>query len=144
MSLLNFHPKYRPIASVLMLALCSSPAIVHAHRWQSANDEQKAATERAEQSISLSSEQAARDERIALKRAERCILIDERFPMVEGGNVYYDPTKRDSKRLLPAGTMLCSARSGFTAIVDEAGTVSSLKQAPIEKIHQVLKQRGLL
>lgn len=144
MSLLDFHPKYRPIASILMLVLCSSPAIVHAHRWQSANDERKAATEGADQSINLSNEQLARDERISLKRAERCILIDERFPMVEGGNVYYDPAKRANKRLLPAGTMLCSARSGYTAIVDEAGTVSSLKQAPIEKITQVLKQRGLI
>ena len=47
------------------------------------------------------------------------------------------------KRLLPANTALCSAQSGYTALVDEAGTVSSIKQAPIEKITPVLKQRGI-
>jgi len=93
--------------------------------------------------ITRSTEQVARDERIALKRAERCILIDEKFPMVEGGNAYYDPRNRDSKRLLPTNTALCSAQSGYTALVDEAGTVSSIKQAPIEKITSVLKQRGI-
>ncbi|MBD1842504.1 hypothetical protein H6F89_03550 [Cyanobacteria bacterium FACHB-63] len=110
---------------------------------RSAEESRLQATEQAEQAINQSNEQSTRNERIALKRAERCLLIDERFPLVEGANAFYDPTNRRSKRLLPAGTVLCSAQSGYTAIVDEIGTISSIKPAPIEKITQVLKQRGL-
>jgi len=139
---LNVHPRYRPLASVLISAVCIAPIAVELHVKTSAETAQKQATEQVEQAITRSSEQVARDERIALKRAERCILIDEKFPMVEGGNAYYDPRKRDGKRLLPANTALCSAQSGYTALVDEAGTVSNIKQAPIEKLTQVLKQRG--
>ena len=97
-----------------------------------------------EAAIERNSVQTARDEKIALKRAERCILIDEQFPLVEGGNAFYNPLNRDSKRLLPANTALCSAQSGYTALVDEAGTVSSIKQAPIEKLTQSLKRRGVI
>lgn len=143
MSLLEFHPKYRPIAASSVLALCLVPALWHGYRWQVANDEQKSAIEQAEKAISMSNEKTLRDERIALSRAEKCLLIDERFPLVEGGKVFYDPKMRKDSRLLPEGTKLCS-QSGITAIVDEAGTVSSIKQAPVEKIHQVLKQRGLI
>ena len=106
----------------------------YSHTKQSADAQHKQATEQVEQAITRSAEQVARDERIALERAERCILIDEKFPMVEGGNAFYNPRNRDSKGLLPANTALCSAQSGYTALVDEAGTVSSIKQAPIEKI----------
>jgi len=110
---------------------------------QNAETAHKQATDQVEQAITRSSEQVARDERIALKRAERCLIIDEKFPMVEGGNAFYNPRNRDSKRLLPTNTALCSAQSGYTALVDEAGTVSSIKQAPIEKLTPVLKQRGI-
>lgn len=143
MSLLEFHPKYRPFIAVGVLALCVTPAIYHAHRWQTTNDERKAALEQTEQSINLSNEQAARDEQIALKRAEKCLLINEKFPLVEGGQVFYDPKMRKDSRLLPEGTKLCS-KSGITAIVDEVGQVSSIKQAPIEKINEILKRRGLI
>ena len=144
MNFLNIHPKYRPIASIAIGAICLTPIAAELYTKQQAEQSHKQATEQAEQAINQSNEQSARDERIALKRAERCILIDEKFPMVEGGNAYYDPTNRSGKRLLPAGTTLCSAKSGYTAIVDEAGTVTSIKPAPIEKITQILKQRGLI
>jgi len=140
---LNVHPRYRPLASVLVSVACIAPIAMELITKQSADAQHKQATEQVEQAITRSTKQVARDERIALKRAERCILIDEKFPMVEGGNAFYNPRNRDSKRLLPANTALCSAQSGYTALVDEAGTVSSIKQAPIEKITQVLKQRGI-
>lgn len=142
MSLLEFHPKYRPFVASAVLALCVSPAAWHGYRYQSTNDERRAATEQVEKSIALNDEKTIRDEQIALKRAERCVLINEKFPLVEGGKVFYDPKMRKDSRLLPEGTKLCS-KSGITAIVDEAGTVSSIKQAPIEKVNQILKQRGL-
>ena len=143
MNFLNVHPRYRPLASVLVSAACLAPIAMELITKQNADAQHKQATEQVEQAITRSSEQVARDERIALKRAERCILIDEKFPLVEGINVYYDIRKRDGKRLLPANTALCSAQSGYTALVDEAGTVSNIKQAPIEKIAPVLKQRGI-
>jgi hypothetical protein len=143
MNFLNVHPRYRPFVSVGICALCIAPIAMELQAKSSAESQHRQAVERAESAINLSSEQVARDERIALKRAERCILIDEKFPLVEGGNAFYDPRKRDGKRLLPAGTTLCSAQSGYTALVDESGTVSSIKQAPIEKLTQVLKQRGI-
>lgn len=143
MNFLDIHPRYRPIVSLAVCAVCVAPVALELHSKQNAEQEHRQATERAEQMIDRANEQSERDERIALKRAQRCVLIDETFPLVEGGNAYYDPKKRAGKRLLPAGTALCSAQSGYTAIVDESGTVSSIKQAPIEKITQVLKQRGL-
>ncbi|WP_068820461.1 hypothetical protein [Phormidesmis priestleyi] len=143
MNLLNVHPRYRPLASVLISAACIAPIAMELLTKQNADAQHKQATEQVEQAITRSSEQVARDERIALDRAKRCLIIDEKFPLVEGGNAYYDPRHRDSKRLLPANTALCSAQSGYTALVDESGTVSLIKQAPIEKLTPVLKQRGI-
>ncbi|MBD1825043.1 hypothetical protein H6F51_21475 [Cyanobacteria bacterium FACHB-DQ100] len=143
MSFLNVHPRYRPICSIVVCAVCIVPIALELNTKQQAEQSQRQRTEQAEQSINRSAEQATRDERIALKRAERCLLVDERFPLVEGGNAFYDPTNRQSKRLLPANTALCS-KSGYTAIVDEAGTISDIRQAPIEKVNQVLRQRGLI
>lgn len=144
MSFLDIHPRYRPLISGAVCAACIAPLAWELNIKQQAEQSQRQRTEQAETVINRSAEQSARDERIALKRAERCLLIDERFPMTEGSNAFYDPTNRKSKRLLPANTALCSAQSGYTAIVDEAGTVSDIRQAPIEKITQALRNRGLI
>jgi len=86
---LNVHPRYRPLASVLVSAACIAPIAMELLTKQNADAQHKQATDQVEQAITRSAQQVARDERIALKRAERCILIDEKFPMVEGGNAYY-------------------------------------------------------
>lgn len=143
MNFLNIHPKYRPLASIAVGAICIAPIAFELHNNQQVMQARRQATEQAEQAISQSKEKTERDERIALSRAEKCLLIDEKFPLVEGGKVFYDPKMRKDSRLLPEGTKLCS-KSGITAVVDEAGQVSTIKQAPIEKINQVLKQRGLI
>lgn len=119
-----------------ILALTIAPGAITLYRQSDAELRQKNTQE---QQQSKQSE----DIRIALDRARRCILIDERYPLVEGGAAYYDPTNRASKRRLPKGTTLCS-RSGYTAEVDYHGTVKDIRQAPIEQINQALQQRGLI
>ncbi|MGG6266235.1 hypothetical protein ACQ4M3_05270 [Leptolyngbya sp. AN03gr2] len=134
---LNLPLKWQvPVLGAILAATCL-PTAITLYRQSDAQMQQKNAIEQeqSEQSEAI---------RTALDRAKRCILIDERFPLVEGGNVYYDPTSRTNKRLLPSGTPLCSASSGFTAEVDRFGTVKDIRQAPIEQIRQILKQRGLI
>ncbi|MBD1843999.1 hypothetical protein H6F89_11425 [Cyanobacteria bacterium FACHB-63] len=121
----------------LILALTIAPSAITMFRQSQAELQQKATQDQEES-------KQTQDVRKALDRARRCHLIDERYPLVEGGAAYYDPTNRVSKRLLPMGTALCSARSGYTGEVDRFGAVRDIKQAPIEQINQVLQQRGLI
>ncbi|MBD1841834.1 hypothetical protein H6F89_00085 [Cyanobacteria bacterium FACHB-63] len=133
---LNLPLKWQVPTLGLILALTIAPTAITLYRQSEADLQQKT---NQEQQQSKQSEET----RIALDRAKRCILIDERYPLVEGGAAYYDPTNRVSKRRLPKGTTLCS-RSGYTAEVDYLGTVKDIRQAPIEQLNQVLQQRGII
>lgn len=134
---LNLPLKWQVPTLSIILALTIAPTAITMYRQSEAELQSK---QQQDQQQSKQSE----DIRIALDRAKRCVLIDERYPLVEGANAYYDPTNRVSKRLLPKGTALCSARSGYTAEVDYLGTVKNIKQAPIEQLNQALQQRGLI
>jgi hypothetical protein len=104
-----------------------------------------AESEYAKNEQSLFYERQQRDkenEREVLRRARTCLLIDERFPLVEGARAFYDPTKRVSTRLLPDGTTLCSKDSGYTAIVRD-GLITSVRSAPVEQLRRIIRDRGL-
>ncbi|MEP0919417.1 hypothetical protein NC981_21540 [Leptolyngbya sp. DQ-M1] len=133
---LNLPLRWQVPALGFILVLTIAPSAITLYRQSESELQQKTSQE---QQQSKQSE----DIRIALDRAKRCILINERYPLVEGANAYYDPTGRISKRRLPKGTTLCS-RSGYTAEVDYLGTVKGIKQAPIEQLNQALQQRGLI
>ena len=74
MNFLNVHPRYRPLASILVSAVCIAPIAVELHVKTSAETAQKQATEQVEQAITRSTEQVARDERIALKRDRKSVV----------------------------------------------------------------------
>ncbi|MBD1847635.1 hypothetical protein H6F89_30405 [Cyanobacteria bacterium FACHB-63] len=133
---LNLPLKWQVPALGLILALSVAPTAITMYRQSEAELRQKT-TQEQQQS------QQSEDVRKALDRAKRCLLIDERYPLIEGANAYYDPTNRVNKRRLPKGTPLCS-RSGYTAEVDRFGTVTDIKQIPPEQLNQVLQQRGLI
>lgn len=133
---LNLPLKWQVPALAGILAVTCLPTAITLYRQSNADMEQ---TKRAAQKDAEISADTAE----ALRRAQRCILIDERYPLVEGGNAYYDPTNRKDKRLLPTKTPLCSL-SGHTAVVDATGAVSDIKAAPIEQLTRILKQRGLI
>ncbi|GAP96106.1 hypothetical protein [Leptolyngbya sp. NIES-2104] len=134
---LNLPLKWQVPALGAILAATTLPLAITLYRQSNAQLEQRNTIEQQTATV-------AENERIALDRARRCLLINERYPLVEGNNAWYDPTNRKDKRLLPSGTALCSAASGYTAEVDYLGTVKNIRQAPIEKITQVLRQRGLI
>lgn len=134
---LNLPLKWQVPALGFILAATCLPTAITLYRQSEAQMQQRTTIENQSATV-------AENERIALDRARRCLLINEQYPLVEGQNAWYDPTNRKHKRLLPAGTALCSAASGFTAEVDRFGTVKDIRQASIEQIRQVLKQRGLL
>ena len=62
MNFLNVHPRYRPLASVLISAVCIAPIAMELLTKQSADAQHKQATEQVEQAITRSTEQVARDE----------------------------------------------------------------------------------
>jgi hypothetical protein len=133
---LNLPLKWQiPALSLICAATCLPGAITLYRQSQAQLSQQN---EIAQKDASISA-----DTTEALRRAERCILIDKRYPLVEGGNAYYDINSK-TKRLLPTGTALCSPVSGNTAIVDATGATSDIKSAPPEQLTRILKQRGLL
>ncbi|KAM3113047.1 hypothetical protein [Phormidesmis sp. 146-33] len=133
---LNLPLKWQaPILAVIFTVTCL-PAAISLYRQSQLQLDQQQVRQQKETDISAETAEA-------LKRAERCQPIDERYPLVEGGNAYYSPEKRANKRLLPTRTTLCSI-SGSTAIVDAEGTVRDIKSAPREQIIRILKQRGLI
>ncbi len=140
----NFHPRIRPFVGGAILALSLIPAGLEFYWKQDAIAASKQVTEQRSTEIAQAKQDSDLDIQAALDRASRCLVIDERYPLVEGGNAFYDVTGRKSKRLLPKGTQLCSAESGFTAEVGSRGRVTDVIAAPPEKIREVLKTRGLI
>ena len=138
------HPRLRPYLGAIALSLSLIPAGMEFYGKQSAIAEDKNTIEQVQRVRSQAKMQTQQDIQIALDRAETGILIDERYPLIEGANAFYDATGRVSKRLLPKGTVLVSAASGFTAEVNSRGHVSDIVAAPPEKIQEVLKQRGVI
>ena len=140
----NFHPKVRPWVGGVILALSLMPAGYELYQKQDAIAASKQVTEQRTSAIAQSKQDSDLDIQSALDRASRCLVIDERYPLVEGGNAFYDVTGRKGSRLLPKGTQLCSATSGVTAEVGSRGKVTDVIASPPEKIREVLKQRGLI
>ena len=101
MNFLNVHPRYRPLASVLVSAACIAPIAMELLTKQSAETAHKQATDQVEQVITRSTEQVARDERIALKRAERCILIDKSFRWWKAATLSTTPATETASGFYP-------------------------------------------
>ena len=140
----NFHPKVRPWVGGIILALSLMPAGYELYQKQDAIAASKQVTEQRTSAIAQSKQDSDLDIKSAVDRASRCLVIDERYPLVEGGNAFYDVTGRKGNRLLPKGTQLCSAASGVTAEVGSRGKVTDVIASPPEKIREVLKQRGAI
>jgi|GEM_PF-360125 len=141
---MNFHPKVRPWVGGAILAISLMPASFEFYWKQDAIAASKQVTEQRTSAIAQSKQDSDLDIQSALDRASRCLVIDERYPLVEGGNAFYDVTGRKGNRLLPKGTQLCSATSGVTAEVGSRGKVTDVIASPPEKIKAVLKERGLI
>jgi len=140
----NFHPKVRPWVGGIILALSLMPAGYELYQKQDAIAASRQIVEQKTSAIAQSKQDSDLDIQAALDRASRCLVIDERYPLVEGGNAFYDATGRKGNRLLPKGTQLCSATSGVTAEVGSRGKVTDVIASPPEKIREVLKQRGAI
>ncbi len=138
------HPKFRPYLGSTVMCLSLLPAGIEFYRSQSAIAEDKSAQQQISRQLEQSKQQTSQEIQTALYRAETCLTIDESFPLVEGGRAFYDATGRKSNRLLPKGTYLCSSASGFTAEVNGRGLVSDVIPAPVEKLREVLKNRGIV